>query len=144
MQLTKEQVRARYFACHYDCKIKINDDVVDGNMSGISELTKSVIVRTKDGYCSVDIAGCQLLPRPLSAITDEDALEVAKIAFSDDSGLRTLSGGIMAIINFMFTGMDKPYILDLLRSLGYHTGKFMGYDPIEEGWCIVDGKNEHP
>jgi hypothetical protein len=38
--------------------------------------------------------------------------------------------------------MTLKHPIDLLRSLGYHTGKFMGYDPIEEGWAILNDKNE--
>lgn len=119
--LTKEQVRARYNAVYMGCK------------------------------SHGDVRQPQLLLRPLSSITDEDAYQVSKIFGHKKPDVE----GGKAIIECYeewrknndptkndTTLSDGANVTDYLRSRGYHTGKFMGYDPIEEGWCILDDKNE--
>lgn len=118
--LTKEQVRARYNAVYIGCKSQ------------------------------GDVRQPQLILRPLSAITDEDAYQVSKIfghKHPDIDWGRSLVECFQKWKTIYgpekndTTLSDGANITDYLRSRGYYTGNFMGFDPIAEGWCIVDEKN---
>lgn len=71
---------------------------------------------------------CQLLLTPLSAISDEDAIEVAKIAgYNTLNCPNLLKAGMLIVQNnsLMCRGMksaDWQQIIDYLRSKGYDTG----------------------
>lgn len=188
--LTKEQVRARYFACHIGCNVKypkIDNGYTVAMLTGVSRTDglETTFKRKKKGcagdYLSFknngnhnsDALHTQLLLRPLSAITDVDAVEVAKLVYGNEFGVsswklnRSNYPSFVALENMddddytiMFTnGKDRfkePSIetylpnnqhttmfdvADYLRSRGYYTGSFMGYDSIAEGWAIMDEKN---
>ena len=142
--MTKEQVRARYFAAHWGSKInvKIGDDTTTETIDGklIDWVTSPMM-----------FADCNVILRPLSAITDEHALLVFKLIGYNTSDMGSVIS--CAIVNFGnglkieigtsdYEFMFIHNIADLLRSLGYHTGNFMGYDPIQEGWAVLNDKND--
>jgi len=139
MTLTKEQIRARYFACHLGCDVKLIDEDADEYIEPLISVDYE-----NGGLNQCDLYG-QLLLTPLSDITDEHAIEVAKIYshIPTPGGSINKNSPIDKIRKMLiWHAPHRGDVVDYLRSLGYHTGNFMGYDPIAEGWCILNDKNE--
>lgn len=140
--ITKEQVRARYFACYIGSKTIHTDprgfmeEFTSWGLFGDYIITKFGTV-----YGHWEINRCQLLLRPLSAITDEDAIEVAKIYYYNPLLHNTTEANVLIEAFNQHPDTITFDVADYLRSRGYYTGSFMGYDPIAEGWAIVDDKN---
>ncbi len=71
-----------------------------------------------------------LILKPLSAITDEDAIEVAKIVFSEDKSYWTISQGKACIKQF---GKNSPFVSfnqgvlcsQFLQSRGYDLPQYL-------------------
>lgn len=85
MELTTEE-KARIFAMYWDSDVRIDTSTKwtsshkDVVMLGVDQ--GDVIYREKNNYVSADtwpIYASKLLLRPLSKVTDEDAIEVAKL-----------------------------------------------------------------
>jgi len=150
MTLTKEQIRARYFACHIGCDVKPDDDVQLFKIVGISEWEGNIQLEIGNNSDWWNISACQLLLNPLSSITDEHARQLVEMFGCDtDASGSFISLEVFGLHDMKITFEHFGYRIDmtpehsdLLRSLSYHTGKFMGYDPIAEGWAILDDKNE--
>lgn len=195
--LTKEQVRARYVACYIGCEVKypnIDNGYTVAILTGVSRTDgiETTYKRKKKGcagdYLSFksngrhncDALHTQLLLRPLSAITDEDAIELAKMMGFEvvEDTEDTCNGFIVdrecppyvrvcvwekcvipedvtewdvkhinvntsnySIVDIYGMNAWTPEIIDYLRARGYYTGKFMGFNPIQEGWVIINDKN---
>lgn len=136
---------ARYWGCTIKTKEKLT-----GKLVGIFSTHESCNIELIDNSISVGhkLSDCQLLLTPLSAITDEHAIEVAKIASigkyeakecigCDKDDYKTIGKYIVADFNYptyidVRIHTDKYIkIIDLLRSLGYDCD-----NAISEGWAV--------
>ena len=160
----KQQLKARFFGIHLGCKCfyGINDGDND-TLLGV-DLSES-IVSTSDSIERVEHSdkNFKLILRPLSSITDEEAIECARIAgicgermyvSRMDRAMRlevsaeSISAEICFYLSpthpelFSFTdcaGDTALGVSDYLRSRNFAL-PFHGLDPISEGWAILDWK----
>lgn len=81
--LTKEEI-AKVFAMYMDAKVRVCLYGYTTNINAISKglisLDNSPTNNRPTAFVSQSVWGIRLLLRPLSAITDEDAIEVAKLS----------------------------------------------------------------
>lgn len=129
--MTKEE-KEQYFACHYGQKVMM------GNNAG-----SAVKV---DRTWNWEHISFYLELAPLSSITDEDAVEVARVVHQADhfktikQGRRYVESVILSIKQY-HEGYYYPYmkcisVIDYLRSKGYAL-PWRGYSVdqlIEQGW----------
>jgi hypothetical protein len=147
----KQQLKARFFGIHLGCKCfyGINDGDND-TLLGV-DLSES-IVSTSDSIERVEHSdkNFKLILRPLSSITDEEAIEIGKMlgytvtetrpAFvakaKGKSFCEFLEGG-----ELMRAGVAVFEIHDYLRSRNFAL-PFMGLAPVAENWCILEEINQ--
>lgn len=168
--ITKEQARSRYFASHIGCKLAIEDYIQ--NSGQVIGITQDRSILAGQNTIGIDlwfkISSCKVMLRPLSKITDEHAVEVARVlsGFGFDEDIMnappierkkdrvfvwTSNYGKCEICfdgemswSDRFLDMDAAdyhnqiHAHNILQYLGYHTGNFLGFDPIQEGWCIIN------
>lgn len=101
--------------------------------------TKPAGIIREIGFSQIKISDCQLLLTPLSAITDEHAIEVAKVMYheiTEYNHLLNIGWGVIAVIKGDKLVPEFGYrlfipVFDLLRSLGYDCD-----NAISEGWGV--------
>jgi hypothetical protein len=149
--MTKEQVRTRYFAAYLGCKIKVDYPSSNFPQYAICDFKHIQKLHDKTDSLDTNWKWNKVILRPLSAITDEHAVMVCGLFGYDVSYKGSVTS--CAIVNFgkefkieigtsAYKFMFIHDVADLLRSLGYHTGTFMGYDPIQEGWAVLTDKKD--
>lgn len=76
--------------------------------------------------------GCQILLTPLDKITDEDAIEVAKIVYGEASHYANIFEGkeLITASNTLIQIADYVEITDFLRSKSYNIG-YGSYSPAQ-------------
>lgn len=130
---------ARYWGCEVIGKDDLNTEIepVIGKMVELSD--HKLTISTDKEYCEFMPFECQLLLTPLSAITDEHAIEVAKVArpeITDYNHLLNIGWGIISVIKdgYIIPELGFKSITAILRKLCE-----FGYDcdnAIEEGWAV--------
>jgi hypothetical protein len=157
----KQQLKARFFGLHIACKVMArlsSETYFINKLVGVSGDTCDV---AECGNFPID--SCKLILRPLSSITDEEAIECARIAgicgermyvSRMDRAMRlevsaeSISAEICFYLSpthpelFSFTdcaGDTALGVSDYLRSRNFAL-PFHGLDPISEGWAILDWK----
>lgn len=104
-ELTNEQI-ARIFAMYLGCELKYEDNSHTTTLESVS--TSGLLGdenRDESGEGWYDASDCKLLLTPLSAISDEDAIEAAKIIRGE--GNWHICVGIEIIGRMYKTSMDR-------------------------------------
>lgn len=132
MEITKE-LRCKAIAAYLDCKAEIGTTKVYlfGINSGEGELYSADLL--EDGSIDHDalpdtlyvIEECTLLLTPLSKITNEHAIEVAKIYYAGSGGWQQGKGIVLMMLGNHIGQIELNKmiaIIDYLRSVGYDLG----------------------
>ena len=176
MTQQEQQLKARFFGMNIGCDVNIyrNGYVVCYGLN--------IGVTAHDGWVTIDAApnrrysdadfDIKLILRPLSSITDDEAIECAKIALDDslvsidNSNIGRSNGATWVVTKskerfFIFNdfkddcmfsadteeGDDIRFrafeVADYLRSLNFCL-PFQGIDPIEAGWAILEETPQNP
>lgn len=132
---------ARYWGCEVVCAPYTGqpNKKLTGKMIGVT--TDSIYIKFPEWATShgMFVSDCQLLLTPLSAITDEHAIEVAKVMYheiTEYNHLLNIGWGVIAVIKGDKLVPEFGYrlfipVFDLLRSLGYDCD-----NAISEGWGV--------
>ena len=165
-----QQLKARFFGMHIGQGVDVFKSgavVCHGMMLGIAIVNGHVVIDAapRRRYSDADF-DIKLILRPLSSITDEEAVECAKIALDDslvsidNSNIGRSNGATWVVTKskerfFIFNdfkddcmfsadteeGDDIRFkafeVADYLRSRNFCL-PFQGIDPIEAGWAILE------
>jgi hypothetical protein len=167
--MTTEQ-KARFFGQHIGCKYQyINPDFPQMTPAiftncGLITDDGNYRVRNENGFNKQAFRDCKLILRPLSSITDEEAIECARIAYGWNikksthqierhSGLLYVwvghnkfeinwQGIEEEVITCLFldgkeVGHNALWVCEYLRSLNFAL-PFQGIDPIKAGWAVLE------
>lgn len=127
MKLTAA-IAAMYYGCNLECAPYADADrLIIGKMVGLNEFICDVKFPEWQSVAAVAYEHCKLILRPLSEITDEDAMEVSKIFGhnypSEENGKRLLdcfhSWGKWGCDSNETTLYDGKRVSDYLRSKSY-------------------------
>lgn len=157
-----QQLKARFFGMHIGCGVKSFDVVetnginvgVDKRLNGVYSCLIQYNAKLIVGEL---LPHCKLILRPLSSITDEEAIECAKIAalkhydkvlrFKDRIDVENIQIAEWVVyiglnqIGIWGEGgsalMDDIKAYDYLRSRNFCL-PFQGIDPIDAGWAILE------
>lgn len=167
--MDKQQIKSRFFGAYFGAPVKCFDMVeTHGANSGVFKQLNGAFycemkINDKLSVCEF-LAHCKLVLRPLSSITDEEAIEAAKmlggnvcewsVSFRDDTRLEVEPNLYIGRVSFRYSTIDRMEVVmgsceptevdtlavfDYLRSINICV-PFMGLDPIEEGWAILEDK----
>lgn len=168
--MTKEFIKARFFGSHIGAKVFMEKHKeLDVIFRGVS---KPISVDGFNLHCTRDerhafivpnafivpIDHCKLVLRPLSSITDEEAIECAGIALGEKCHKAIVRHGGWCVVKHKTSSEKDVYIgfepsagvwnefgsstkydiaaYDYLRSKNFCL-PFMGLDPVAEGWAIL-------
>lgn len=150
--MEKQQIKARFFGMHIGCEFK--HTCLSGtteNMGVYNELDEDSAktnYRVRDVFnkwYSLELA--QLILKPLSSITDEDAIECAKLTLGQHGKYEVYNNGFgqrvvrkdESFLHCLCISHENmtPMQYDNLRSKGYYL-PFMSLDPIAENWAILE------
>jgi len=144
--MEQQQIKQRAFAAY------IGADVVDtihpiGIHKTYGIVNNDIWVNGDDGYDYISIDECQLSLTPLSDITDEDAIEVARIINSHEPHSPCLQLDVsMVKAGYLIDDIRNSSlwnydVTDYLRSKKYCI-PFMGLDLVKEGWAVLKTKSD--
>lgn len=144
----KAQARIRFFAAYIGEEVIVQDGDRDhrGELVGVSIYRghpKCMMHFSEYGTHNYDLDLCQLLLKPLSEMTEEDAFSLAKYMGWDSlENAHNAKQFAMSYFHSLMSRTSNEYFIesvdlaDFLRSRGYLLD-FMGYDPIAEGWAVL-------
>lgn len=127
MEITNE-IKAKVFAQYFGERITIgNKDTYESlvGIKGINSIYTGVNPMGVDKWYK--ISACQLILKPLSSITDEDAIEVAKICYHWQKEKHTSAHG-KTLINgqsYLASHIDWIYTYQFLQSKGYDLPNYL-------------------
>lgn len=156
--MNKNEIRTRFFAAYLGAKCTypdINGKKITATLTkvGVDEIETTykrkrygcsgdILSWESNGSHNADALHTRLILTDLSRITDEHSIEVTKI-IHENPEWHTVEQGKAWIKDFtdrqlsmIYTG-HWTHIADLLRMWGYCL-PFMGFDPIAEGWAILE------
>lgn len=112
----------------------------------ILKLRPKLMVHVSEGW-DISTPDSHIVLTPLSKITDEDAIEVARLHYGDGQNYVTLKEGMVIANNLSFDFVYEDYsssvgvgVIDYLRSKGYALG-WMGLSvgqQIDFGWIKLN------
>lgn len=146
--MTAKEIKARFFGQHVGCDVRVKNHPVFAH-------DDYVLHGVKDGFAifslfDADIDKCKLILRPLSSITDEEAVECFitgrphlewceyKVV-RNENGVGVLAwkdGVAKAGLSIKHKALDLAQS-DFIRSLNFCL-PFCGLDPIAEGWAVLE------
>ena len=156
-----QQKKARFFGMHIGCSV---------NVTGMAEYKNGGVTWDENGtFLFFDgfehhlfDENCKLILRPISSITDEEAIECAKIAALKhyDKVLRFKDrievGNIQIAEWVVYIGLEQIGIwgeggcalIDDIKAYDYLRSRnfclpFQGIDPIEAGWAILEAQKQN-
>ena len=147
-QQQEQQLKARFFGMHIGCSV---------NVTGMAEYKNGGVTWDENGTFSffdgfeyhLFDENCKLILRPLSSITDEEAVNCARLnprfpvgtpieVYTNQFGMKVVSPVVQPLSEVVFdAGNMTPIQYDYLRSLNFCL-PFQGIDPIEAGWAILE------
>lgn len=164
----KEQLKARFFGMHIGCGISIpRYSEFSVKLRGVSSPVNEsgfMLHCTRDSRHALmaPIGECKLVLRPFPDITDEEAIECASVIGICDTEIKVsrhdryldvCSQNTSAEMRFYFCdkystiftfdgcdGQEASRCIDYLRSRNFCL-PFHGFDPVAEGWAILEEKN---
>ncbi len=141
MEITNEE-RARIAHAYWDVKVQVIGQDEIFTMDGIVQMFGSPhITFAPRGLEANELDNCQLLLKNLQSISDEDAIEVAKIATAWDCTsplpvedvelwIDEVFSGNCALTADYVNGRHMQQLTDFLRSKSYNIG-YGSYSPAE-------------
>jgi len=141
--MSNSKLTVRNLVKYWGCKVKCDNchfpeleywfTYITAQYITLYAATKPAGIIREIGFSQIKISDCQLILTPLSAITDEHAIEVAKIAGYSydlvDWGRHVIWAYTHKTLRFK--GDEWRKVIDLLRSLGYDCD-----NAISEGWGV--------
>lgn len=131
-EITNEFLAA-CFAAYWGCKMKIADYPHEYDMCMLNGNSVCVGQNVKDVDLWYKINTCKLILTPLSLITDEDAIEVAKIGKIPET---IEQGRKLAMGRFLGSICEMAHVINYLRSKSYMI-PFRGVDLFTAGIAIT-------
>lgn len=144
--MDKNEIKIRFFAAHLGANAVITEDGEKyyGIVHSVcpKSYKKVILLSGHNDLVPDKLDDVQLILTPLSDITDEHAIEVAKIYshIPTPGGSINKNSPIDKIRKMLiWHAPHRGDVVDYLRSLNYCL-PFMGLDPIKEGWAILDNQ----
>src|ERR1051325_2303015 len=148
--MKKEINLAAMYAAYYGARVcapTIEPDMdMWENARIITVEDKCILYQDEEGIAGININDCKLVLKPLSEISDEDAIEVAKmygglcIKVDKDGFLQVVYKNNVCVTYFVVNNpLNIPTKLtDFLRSRGYDCGYGSIKSLIESGYAIEE------
>lgn len=146
--MDKQQIKARFFGQHIGCNLVALNFIARGKyaLSGVSTTTSGgMVFFTEDGGSFTDnVTDCKLVLRPLSSITLDEVIGLMSIpgidegeGYSDKLDAAEYLLPMIRAKNGWNIQEETAISFEYYRSINICV-PFMGFDPIAEGWAILD------